>query len=73
MALPGEVDPDLVPFFWAGAWMLFPHLDMFGPAIVYAVGLEALGYPPTWVDTTQEADLVEAAIWRHLGVNRDGV
>ena len=34
--------------------------------LVDAVGLESLGYPPTWVDTKQEADQVEAAVIEFL-------
>jgi len=41
---------------------MFPMLDLIGPEIVYAVGLKALEYPPTWVDTKEEADQVEAAV-----------
>ena len=64
MSLRGEVDPSLTEFFWH--WLMFPILDLLGPELVYAVGLECLGYPPTWVDTKQEADQVEAAVIQFL-------
>ena len=60
MSLRGEVDPALTEFFWH--WRMFPLLDFFGPELVYAVGLKSLEYPPTWVDTKQEADQVETAV-----------
>jgi hypothetical protein len=64
MSLRGEVDPDCTEFFWH--WLMFPMLDLLGPELVYAVGLEALKYPPTWVDTKLEADRVEAAVIEFL-------
>jgi len=64
MALRGEVDPELTPFFWH--WIMFPMLDLLGPELVYAVGIQALGYPPTWVDMKEEAAIVEAAIKKYL-------
>ena len=33
---------------------------------VYTCGLQALGYPPTWLDTDEEADIVEAAVMDFL-------
>ena len=33
---------------------------------VYHVGLQALGYPPTWIDMDEEADIVEAAVMDFL-------
>ena len=41
-------------------------VDICGPAIVYDVGLLVLEYPPTWVDTDEEAAAVEAAVIGHL-------
>ena len=67
MALRGEVDPELTQYFWH--WLMFPLLDLIGPELVYSIGMEALDYPPTWADTKEEADLVEAAIVLHL--NKD--
>ena len=64
MSLRGEVDPELTSFHWH--WIMFPMTDLLGPELVYSVGLKALEYPPTWVDTKQEADLVEAAIDKYL-------
>lgn len=64
MSTAGEVDSDLVPFNWH--WLLFPLVDMAGPELVYSAGLETLGYPPTWADTQEEADTVEASVIRFL-------
>lgn len=64
MSLRGEVDPDLTQYHWH--WLLFPLTDLLGPALVYSVGLKALEYPPTWADTQEEADLIEAAVIKHL-------
>ncbi len=64
MASAEEIDPNLIQFFWH--WHMFPLLDLMGPALVYSVGLQALGYPPTWADTKAEADAVDAAIIKHL-------
>ena len=33
---------------------------------VYRVGLQALGYPPTWIDMDEEASIVEAAVMEFL-------
>ena len=33
---------------------------------VYHVGLHALEYPVTWIDTDEEADIVEAAVMGFL-------
>mgnify|MGYP003442532125 FL=1 len=64
MSLPGEVDAKLIEYHWH--WLMYPCLDFFGPEQVYAIGLGVLGYPPTWVDTKQEADSVEAALVKNL-------
>ena len=64
MSQSGEVDSALTPYLWH--WLMIPMTDLLGPELVYAVGLEALGYPPTWVDTKQEADQVEAAVMEFL-------
>ena len=64
MSLPGEVDAKLIEYHWH--WLMYPCLDFFGPETVYAIGLGVLGYPPTWVDTKQEADSVEAALVANL-------
>jgi len=60
LSLHGEVDPEKNYTMWH--WLMHPMVDMLGPDLVYAVGIECLKYPPTWVDTKPEADLVEAAI-----------
>jgi len=60
MSQRGEVDPEWVSFHWH--WIMYPMVDLLGPELVYAVGLKALGYPPNWVDTKNEADSVESAI-----------
>jgi hypothetical protein len=41
-------------------------VEICGPAIVYDVGLLVLDYPPTWVDTDDEAAAVEAAVIGYL-------
>jgi hypothetical protein len=41
-------------------------VELCGPAIVYDVGLMVLEYPPTWVDTNEEAAVVEAAVIGYL-------
>jgi len=64
MSQRGEVEPTLTPYLWH--WLMIPMTDLLGPELVYAVGLESLGYPPTWVDTKQEADQVEAAVMEFL-------
>jgi hypothetical protein len=65
MSQSGEVDPTMTPYRWD--WLMIPLTDMFGPELVYAVGMKVLGYPPTWVDMKQEeADLVEAAVIKFL-------
>ncbi len=64
LSLAGEVDATVTKFFWH--WLLFPAVDLIGPELVYSIGLESLGYPPTWCDTQQEADQVEAAITKFL-------
>ena len=68
MSQRGEVDPALTPYLWH--WLMIPLTDMLGPELVYAVGLEALAYPPTWVDMKEEADLVEAAVIEFLESKR---
>ena len=44
-------------------------VEICGPAIVYDVGLLVLDYPPTWVDTDEEAAAVEAAVIGYLQEN----
>ena len=64
MSLRGEVDPAFTEKLWD--WRMFPMLDLLGPELVYAVGLKSLGFPPTLVDTKEEADQVEAAVIKFL-------
>lgn len=64
MSQKGEVDPELVPYLWH--WLMYPLTDLLGPELVYSVGIEALGYPPTWVDTVEEVRIVDAALVKHL-------
>jgi hypothetical protein len=47
-------------------WLLHSLIKLVGPQVVYDVGLSALGYPPTWVDTHSEADTVESAVFEFL-------
>ena len=65
LSLKGEVDKNEIPYHWH--WILFPLLEQYGPELVYAVGLNALGYPPTWVDLAEEAAKVEAAMKTYSG------
>ena len=64
MTLPGYLRPDLLPFHWH--WLMFDLLNFLGPELVWEVGLNALGYPPTWVDTSEEFEKVESAIAEFL-------
>ncbi len=41
-------------------------VQLCGPEIVYDIGLTVLDYPPTWVDTDEEAAAVEAAVIGYL-------
>ena len=68
MAQEGEVDRELVPYFWH--WLFYPAIDVFGPEIVYAIGLERLEYPPTWADTIEEVRAVESAVIDHIEKKR---
>lgn len=47
-------------------WLMHSLIRLVGPRVVYDVGLQVLEYPPTWVDTHREADLVEAAVFEFL-------
>ena len=47
-------------------WLMHSLIRLVGPRVVYDVGLQVLEYPPTWVDTHYEADLVEAAVFEFL-------
>lgn len=46
---------------WQWHWSLQATAEMLGPGFVWSVGLQALGYPPTWVDLMSEAEVVKAA------------
>lgn len=59
MTLPDETDRDCIRWQWHR--FLQPTVDMLGPMFVWGVGFEALGYPPTWSHTQDEADRVNAA------------
>ena len=47
-------------------WLMHSLIGLVGPRVVYDVGLQVLEYPPTWVDTHTEADLVENAVFVFL-------
>jgi hypothetical protein len=47
-------------------WLMHSLIGLVGPRVVYDVGLQVLEYPPTWVDTHTEADLVENAVFEFL-------
>jgi len=64
MAVREELNPERVPYHWH--WSMFPLIDLVGLELVYAVGLKALGYPPTLVDTQIEANVVDSALMKHL-------
>lgn len=40
-------------------YLMWPLCEMLGCAFVWDLGLKALGYPPTWVDTKWEVDQIE--------------
>lgn len=64
MTRPGYLRQDLLPHHWH--WIMFGLLDLLGTELVYEVGLKCLGYPPTWVDTPEELQLIDSAIAEHL-------
>lgn len=64
MTPPEEVDPALVRYVWPH--LLFDAVDLLGPSLVYNVGLEAIGYPPTIISSHEEHRQVEAALITHL-------
>ena len=41
-------------------------VQLCSPEIVYDIGLMILDYPPTWVDTDEEAAAVESAVIGYL-------
>jgi len=49
---------------WAAEWPreLTDLLAIFPPDLVWQIGLQALGYPPTWADTDKEFQAVRTAI-----------
>lgn len=47
-------------------WLMFALVDLVGAETVYDVGLKILEYPPTWVDTHSEAEIVESAVFEFL-------
>ncbi len=55
---------------WQWSWMLWATCEMLGPGFVWSVGLQALGYPPTWIHTKPEADCVTAACLAKLKEKR---
>lgn len=46
---------------WQWHWTLLSTAEMLGPGFVWSIGLQALGYPPTWIHTKAEADVVITA------------
>ena len=60
VTLSSEVDAERIYFEWP--YLMIPIVEMVGPQLTYAVGLQALGYPPTWVDLTSERDAVSSAL-----------
>lgn len=53
-------------------WSLWPACELVGVALVWSLGFEALGYPPTWIHTRAEADRVEQAIQEHFRSKKSG-
>lgn len=47
-------------------WIMQSLVKLVGPQTVWDVGLKVLEYPPTWVDTHAEADIVESAVFEFL-------
>lgn len=64
ITLSSEINPARIYFEWP--YLMIPIVEMVGPQLTYSVGLQALGYPPTWVDTVTEKTAVDAAISRFL-------
>ncbi len=64
MTFADETDRNCVRWQWNR--LLLPTVEMLGPMIVWSVGFEALGYPPTWTHTQDEADRVIAACFAKL-------
>jgi len=42
--------------------LLLQAVEVHGAGVVWATGLDALGYPPTWAHSFKEVDLVLKAI-----------
>jgi hypothetical protein len=54
-------------------WLLHSLIELVGPTVVYDVGLRVLEYPPTWVDSHGEADVVESAVFDFLRSKYSGI
>lgn len=64
MVLIGETDQERMEEFWPPS--LWPACQLLGCPLVWSIGLESLGYPPTWAHTQKEADIVESGIQKHF-------
>ena len=60
MVMPDELDPDKVRINYHHS--LLTPIAFFGVERVWAIGLDALGYPPTWVHSKSESQLVHDAL-----------
>ena len=47
-------------------YLLVPAVQLVGAPLIWKIGIEVLGYPPTWVDMVEEVELIENAIASHL-------
>lgn len=63
-------ETDWACIYWQWHWSLLPTVQMLGPSFVWGIGLQALGYPPTWVDMVEEAEIVKAACLKQLRERR---
>jgi|GEM_PF-2044263 len=64
MTLSEETDRACIHWQWH--WMLMATVEMLGPSFVWSIGFQALGYPPTWIHTKDEADAVIKACLEKL-------
>jgi hypothetical protein len=63
IVLDGETDSGRMREHWHH--LLWPAVELFGAALTWSIGLEVLGYPPTWAHTRPEADAVSASLTQH--------
>lgn len=44
--------------------MLRPDVERYGPDVVWSVGCQEMGYPPTWIDSGGEVVALREALKR---------